>query len=160
MSEKTNLFDKENRIYKYYINNLENLDGGVDFVKSLFELEIIDLDKSEKQDLVQLYEILGFDKFFELIAFYSSKTIKIPNIEKIKKLLVIAIAYYQIEILDISPKEAGKILGEKLGILNLKQKNIKALVNSLQQVIDKLTETTVKNTLNRKQQEEDLLKQI
>lgn len=160
MSEKTNLFDKENRIYKYYINNLENLDGGVDFVKSLFELEIIDLDKSEKQDLVQLYEILGFDKFFELITFYSSKTIKIPNIEKIKKLLVIAIAYYQIEILDISPKEAGKILGEKLGILNLKQKNIKALVNSLQQVIDKLTETTVKNTLNRKQQEEDLLKQI
>lgn len=160
MSEKTNLFNKENRIYKYYINNLENLDGGVDFVKSLFELEIIDLDRSEKQDLVQLYEILGFDKFFELITFYSSKTIKIPNIEKIKKLLVIAIAYYQIEILDISPKEAGKILGEKLGILNLKQKNIKALVNSLQQVIDKLTEITVKNTLNRKQQEEGLLKQI
>lgn len=149
MSEKKNLFDKENRIYKYYINNLENLPGGVNFVKSLFELEIIDLDKSEKQDLVQMYEILGFDKFFEFISFFSSKTIRIPNIEKIKKLLVIAIAYYQVEILDMSPKEAGKVLGEKLGMLNLKQKNIKALVNNLQQTIDKLTETTVKSVLSK-----------
>lgn len=149
MSEKKNLFDKENRIYKYYINNLENLPGGVNFVKSLFELEIIDLDKSEKQDLVQMYEILGFDKFFEFISFFSSKTIRVPNIEKIKKLLVIAIAYYQVEILDMSPKEAGKVLGEKLGMLNLKQKNIKALVNNLQQTIDKLTETTVKSVLSK-----------
>lgn len=154
IKEKQNLFDKENRIYKYYINNLENIPGGVDFVKSLFELEIIDLDKSEKQDLIKLYDILGFDKFFEVISLFSSKSIKLPSIDKIKKLLIIAIAYYQIEILDISPKDAGKILGEKLGLLNLKQKNIKALVGNLQQTIDRLTETTVKHVLNEQNNSE------
>lgn len=150
---KEKLFDKENRIYKYYINNLENLPEGVDFVKSLFELEIINQDKTEDQDLLQIYKILGFDKFFEFVSAFSSKTIKIPNVEKIKKLLIVAIAYYQTEILKMSPRDAGKMLSDKLGIFNLKQKNIKAMIGSLQQNIDRLTEETVKQILARENNE-------
>lgn len=150
---KEKLFDKENRIYKYYINNLENLPEGVDFVKSLFELEIINQDKTENQDLLQIYKILGFDKFFEFVSAFSSKTIKIPNVEKIKKLLIVAIAYYQTEILKMSPRDAGKMLSDKLGIFNLKQKNIKAMIGSLQQNIDRLTEETVKQILARENNE-------
>lgn len=150
---KEKLFDKENRIYKYYINNLENLPEGVDFVKSLFELEIINQDKTEDQDLLQMYKILGFDKFFEFVSAFSSKTIKIPNVEKIKKLLIVAIAYYQTEILKMSPRDAGKMLSDKLGIFNLKQKNVKAMIGSLQQNIDRLTEETVKQILARENNE-------
>lgn len=150
---KEKLFDKENRIYKYYINNLEDLPEGVDFVKSLFELEIINQDKTEDQDLLQMYKILGFDKFFEFVSAFSSKTIKIPNVEKIKKLLIVAIAYYQTEILKMSPRDAGKMLSDKLGIFNLKQKNVKAMIGSLQQNIDRLTEETVKQILARENNE-------
>jgi hypothetical protein len=147
MEESAKLFNEDNRLYKFYINSTVNDKNSIDFVKSLFKLELIDLDRSENQDLLQLYEILGFDKFFEVIAFFGSKTLKIPKLDKIKKLLITAIAYYQIEILNLSPKDAGKILSEKLGLLNLKQKNIKGLTSRLQQDIDYITNTTLRKML-------------
>jgi len=147
MKNSTKLFNEDNRLYKFYINSTVNDKECIDFVKSLFKLELIDLDRSENQDLLQLYEILGFDKFFELIAFFGSKTLKLPKLDKIKKLLITAIAYYQIEILNLSPKDAGKILSEKLGLLNLKQKNIKGLTSRLQQDIDYITNTTLRKML-------------
>ena len=147
MKNSTKLFNEDNRLYKFYINSTVNDKECIDFVKSLFKLELIDLDRSENQDLLQLYEILGFDKFFELIAFFGSKTLKLPKLDKIKKLLITAIAYYQIEILNLSPKDAGKILSEKLGLLNLKQKNIKGLTSRLQQDIDYIINTTLRKML-------------
>ena len=137
------IFDKENRIYKYYINSVEKDALAVDFIKDLFKLEIIDADKSEKQDLVQLLEIVGFDKFFEILAFFGSRTIRLPRVDKAKKLLIIAIAYYQTVVLGLSPKDAGKLLGDKLGVFNLKQKSIKSIVAKLQQDIDHLAERTM-----------------
>lgn len=138
------LFEEDNRLYKFYINSTTNDKDAVDFVKNLFKLELIDLDRSENQDLLQLYEIVGFDKFFEIIAFFGSKNLKLPKLDKIKKLLLTAIAYYQVETLGLSPKDAGKILSEKLGLLNLKQKNIKGLTGRLQQDIEYITNTTLK----------------
>lgn len=138
------VFSEDNRLYKFYINSTVNDKSAIDFVKNLFKLELIDLDRSENQDLLQLYEIVGFDKFFEIIAFFGSKNLKLPKLDKIKKLLITAIAYYQTEALGLSPKDAGKILSEKLGLLNLKQKNIKSLTSRLQQDIDYITGTTMK----------------
>lgn len=148
--QKKRLFEKENRIYKYYLNSMYNDKGSVDFIQSLLKLELINMDKSEKQDLVQLYDILGFDKFFEVMTLFSSRTIKIPKIDKIKKLLIVSIAYYQVIVLGLSPKDASKILSEKLGLFNLKQKNMKALINRVQQDIDHLAETVV----NKRQRED------
>lgn len=124
--------------------------GSVDFIQSLLKLELINMDKSEKQDLVQLYDILGFDKFFEVMTLFSSRTIKVPKIDKIKKLLIVSIAYYQVIVLGLSPKDASKILSEKLGLFNLKQKNMKALINRVQQDIDHLAEVVA----NKKQRED------
>ena len=143
-NKRSKLFEKENRIYKYYINSVEDAPEAVDFIKSLFKLEIIEADKSENQDLVGLYDIVGFDKFFEILAYFNARSIKLPKLEKIKKMLVIAIAYYQTEVLGLSAKEAGKLLGDKLGIFNLKQKSIKSLVGKLQQDIDHLAENAVR----------------
>ena len=134
------LFEKENRLYKYYINSIETSEAGTDFIKALFKLELIDSDKSKNQDLVQLYEILGFDKFFEFVAFFGTRTVKVPKVDKIKRLLIVAIAYYQTVILGLSPKDAGRILSKKLGIFNLKQKSIKSIVRELQQAIDHVAE--------------------
>lgn len=148
--QKKRLFEKENRIYKYYLNSMYNDRGSVDFIQSLLKLELINMDKSEKQDLVQLYDILGFDKFFEVMTLFSSRTIKVPKIDKIKKLLIVSIAYYQVIVLGLSPKDASKILSEKLGLFNLKQKNMKALINRVQQDIDHLAEVVA----NKKQRED------
>ena len=62
-------------------------------------------------------------------------------------MLIVAIAYYQTEILGLSAKTAGKVLSEKLGIFNLKQKSIKSLVSKLQQDIDHLAENAANRML-------------
>lgn len=138
------LFDRENRLYKYYLNDIEDNKEGVEFIKKLFKLELIDIDKSEDQDLLQLYNIIGFDKFFEVVTLFSSKNIKIPKASKIKKLLISAIAYYQVNVLNLSPKDAGRILSEKLASFDLRQKSIKSIVNQLQQEIIHLTDKTIR----------------
>lgn len=149
MSEDKKIFDEESRLYKFYVNSTVNDKDSIDFVKSLFKMELVDIDKSENQDLLQLYEIVGFDKFFEIVAFFGSKSIKFPKLDKIKKLLLTAIAYYQVNYCKLSPKDAGKILSEKLGLLNLKQKNIKSLTGRLQQDIDYITNTTLQRMLSK-----------
>ena len=151
-TDKTKLFETENRIYKYYLNSMYNTPESIDFIKSLLKLELINIDKSENQDLVQLYDILGFDKFFEVLTYFSARSIKFPKIDKIKKLLIVSIAYYQTEVLGLTAKDAGKILSEKLGLFNLKQKSIKSLVSKVQQDIDHLA-TTVANRQSRQEVE-------
>ncbi len=141
------LFDEDTRLYKYYINNTATDKETVEFVKNLFELELIEMDKTEGQDLLQLYDILGLDKFFEVVAFFSGRNLRLPKIDKIKKSLLTAIAYYQVKVLKMSPKDAGKMLSEKLGLLNLKQKNIKSLVGKLQQDINYITDSTLRQML-------------
>lgn len=141
---KAKLFEKENRIYKYYLNSVEDAPEAIDFIKSLFKLELIEADKSEYQDLVALYDIVGFDKFFEILAYFNARQLRFPKLEKIKKMLIVAIAYYQTEVLRLSPKEAGKLLSDKLGIFNLKQKSIKSIVGKLQQTIDHLAENAAR----------------
>ena len=146
-AKDTKVFEEDNRIYKFYVNSAVNDAKAVDFIRDLFKIELIDLDKTENQDLLQLYEIVGFDKFFELVAFFSSKTVKFPKLDKIKRLLITAIAYYQTEILGLSAKDAGKILSDRLGLLKLKQKNVKLLVNKLQQDIEYISNNTLKKLL-------------
>ena len=100
---------------------------------NLSELENL---TSHKYDLTPLDN--GFDAFFEMIALFNSKPIKLPRADKIKKLLIVAIAYYHVVMLGIPPKEVGKILTDKLGACNLKQKSVKAIVNKLQKELEEL----------------------
>ena len=70
------IFEKEDRLHKYYINQLGEQGEGADFIRSLFKLELIDLDISEQQDLLKLYNIVGFDNFFEIVSQFSTQSIK------------------------------------------------------------------------------------
>lgn len=139
--ENDKIFNTENRIWKYYVNTTEKDPAAISFIKDLFKLELVNLDKSEQQDLIQLYNIVGFDALFELIAYFGNKPIKLPRADKVKKMLTIAIAYYMVVLLKMSPKEVGKELTEKLGTCNLKQKSIKSIVGKLQKELDTLAET-------------------
>lgn len=138
------IFEKENRLYKYYINNMEENKGAEEFIKSLFKLELLSLDKSEEQDLIRLYNIVGFDNFFEIVATFGSKPIKLPRADKVKKMLTIAIADYYINGLGMEPKEVGRVLSEKLGVCNLKQKSIKNIVREFEKDIEQLSKVALK----------------
>lgn len=135
----SNLFETENRIYKYYINDLSKSEKSDDFIKSLFKLELISLDKSEDSKLVQLYNLVGFDKFFEIISIFENNTISIPKSDKIKKLLLISIVQYLVNGVGIPPKDVGKEINKRLELNGIKQKSIKNILKALDQDLTELS---------------------
>lgn len=135
----SNLFETENRIYKYYINDLSKSEKSDEFIKSLFKLELMSLDKSEDSKLVQLYNIVGFDKFFEIISIFENNTITLPKSDKIKKLLLISIVQYLVNGVGISPKEVGKEINKRLELNGIKQKSIKNILKALDQDLTELS---------------------
>ena len=139
------IFEKEDRLNKYFINHMDDKKGGEDFIRSIFKLELLDLDSSEQNDLLRLYNIVGFDNFFEIVSQFSTQTIKIPRAEKIKKLIIIAVAYYYVRVLGLSAKDAGKLLSSKLGVYNLKQKSINNIIKELEYSIKDIVEDYVEN---------------
>lgn len=142
------IFEKEDRLNKYFINKLDDKKGGEDFIRSIFKLELIDLDNSEQDDLLRLYNIVGFDNFFEIVSQFSTQTIKIPRAEKIRKLIIIAVAYYYVRVLGLSAKDAGKLLSSKLGVYNLKQKSINNIIKELEYSIKDIIEDYVEESQN------------
>lgn len=138
--DKTNdkIFEKENRIYKYYINEQEENKGSKDFIETLLNVSLLELDKTENMDLVRLYRDVGFDNFFVLIEEFGGKTVKFPKADKIKKLLLVSLATYYVNVLGMDPKEAGKVLGEQLGSSSLKQKSIKNIVKAFESELSSL----------------------
>jgi hypothetical protein len=139
------IFEKEDRLNKYFINHMDDKKGGEDFIRSIFKLELLDLDSSEQNDLLRLYNIVGFDNFFEIVSQFSTQTIKIPRAEKIRKLIIIAVAYYYVRVLGLSAKDAGKLLSSKLGVYNLKQKSINNIIKELEYSIKDIVEDYVEN---------------
>lgn len=135
----SNLFETENRIYKYYINDLSKSEKSDEFIKSLFKLELMSLDKSEDSKLVQLYNIVGFDKFFEIISIFENNTITLPKSDKIKKLLLISIVQYLVNGVGISSKEVGKEINKRLELNGIKQKSIKNILKALDQDLTELS---------------------
>lgn len=138
MNTKNDIFEREDRLYKFYINDLDRGESSDNYIKDLFKLQLFDLDKSAELDLVRLYEIVGFDKFFEIIAAFGGKTIKIPKDDRIRKHLIMSVAHYYVDGLHIEPKEVGKIFSKKLGTYNLKQKSIKNLTRELEAYLAKM----------------------
>lgn len=141
--EDEKIFEKENRIYKYYINQQEENMGAKDFIETLLNVSLLDMDKSSNMDLVRLYRDVGFDNFFVLIEEFSGKTVKFPKADKIKKLLLVSLATYYVNVLGMDPKEAGKVLGEQLGSSSLKQKSIKSIVKAFNQELSSLFKTYI-----------------
>ena len=139
------IFEKEDRLNKYFINHMDDKKGGEDFIRSIFKLELLDLDSSEQNDLLRLYNIVGFDNFFEIVSQFSTQSIKIPRAEKIRKLIIIAVAYYYVRVLGLSAKDAGKLLSSKLGVYNLKQKSINNIIKELEYSIKDIVEDYVEN---------------
>lgn len=146
MSEKDEkIFEKENRIYKYYINEQEENKGSKDFIETLLNISLLELDKTENMDLVRLYKDVGFDNFFVLIEEFGGKTVRFPKADKIKKLLLISLATYYVNVLGMDPKDAGKVLGEQLGSSSLKQKSIKNIVKAFESELATLFKAFVDN---------------
>lgn len=90
------IFEKPTSIFQQRISEIVTDNPTKNVVLDVFKLELY--KNAEKNEdnlvLVELYNLLGMEKFCEVIGLLSGKTIKFPAQESVKEDVTIALCYY------------------------------------------------------------------
>lgn len=110
-------------IFQQKINTILRNDPVKDAILDLFELQMYkNASKNNKAfTFIELYNLLGLEKFMEVMDILAGKTIKFPTREDFKETLQIALCYYYKKYRnyswdDIKAKLGGDLQTVKFGI--------------------------------------------
>lgn len=90
------VFESPKSVFQQKISDIMKDDPTKDLILDIFELQMFkSADKDDKKlVMVELYNLLGFEKFVEVIELLGGKTIKFPSRDEFKELVETALAYY------------------------------------------------------------------
>lgn len=90
------VFEKPKSIFQQRVNEIVSDDPTRNVVLDIFQLELYkNAEKSEDSLVfVELYNLLGAEKFCDVIGLLSGKTVKFPTQESVKEDVTIALCYY------------------------------------------------------------------
>lgn len=91
-----NLFEKPRTVFQQNVNNLMKENPSKELVKDLIRLNMFkNAEKDEKLlVLAELYNLLGVEKFMDVMELLGGKTIKFPSKNSFKETIQIALCYY------------------------------------------------------------------
>lgn|SRR5574344_447869 len=94
--KSSEVFEQPKSLFQQKINDIMTDDPTKDLILDIFELQLYkNADKDDKKlVLVELYNLLGFEKFVEVIELLSGKTIKFPSRDEFKESIEVALSYY------------------------------------------------------------------
>jgi hypothetical protein len=105
------------------------------------------LKNSEKDDkqlvLVELYNLLGTEKFMEVIELLSGKTVKFPTKSDFKETIQIALCYYLRQYRDLSWDEIKEVIQDD----ELSSVKLGVRVQQLQRFIEHYNENRIKKEI-------------
>lgn len=83
-------------MFQQKISDIMRDDPTKNLILDIFELQMFkNVDKDNKSlIMVELYNLLGFEKFVEVIELLGGKTIKFPSRDEFKELVETALVYY------------------------------------------------------------------
>lgn len=95
-TKKSEVFRAPKSVFQQKINDIMSDDPTKDLIMDIFELQMYkSADKDNKgMVMVELYNLLGFEKFVEVVELLGGKTIKFPPRDEFKELVETALAYY------------------------------------------------------------------
>lgn len=115
--EKENLevFEKPKSLFQQKINEIMTETEATDIILDVFELQMY--KNAEKDDkklvFVELYNLLGMEKFVEVMELLGGKTVKFPNRDDFKETIEIALAYYYRNFRDYDWAKIKELIGDK-----------------------------------------------
>ncbi len=89
-------FKKPYTVFQEKLNDILVDKPSTDVIKDLIEIQMFkNAEKDEKLlVLVELYNLLGLDKFYEVMDLLAGKTVKFPPKDDFKETIQIALSYY------------------------------------------------------------------
>lgn len=142
------LFDKPMTMFQKNVNDIMKDNKSVNLIEDLIRLNMFkNAEKDERQlILVELYNLLGIEKFMEVMDLMSGKSIKFPNKLDFKETVQTAICYYYRQYKDSS----WEVIKELLNDEELSTAKINNKIMQLQNFIDKFGELRWRRMQNGK----------
>lgn len=134
-------FNEENTIYKTLFNYAS--DGcSQDVLNSLLKLQIISNERSADMDTYNLLQIVGIDKFCEIVSYFNGRPVRLPRVKTWTSNLISALAWYYYTVDQKPVSEIKDIIIQKLGMdtNGIREKKIKLSILELESIINELVE--------------------
>ena len=109
------IFKKPLTVFQQNVNDIMNSDKSKDLVEDLIHLQMFkNAEKDEKQlVLVELYNLLGTEKFMEVMDLLAGKTIKFPQKDDFKETIQIALCYYYKQVKNYDWEEIKNLINDE-----------------------------------------------
>lgn len=151
-----NLFEKPRTVFQQNVNNLIKENPSKELVKDLIRLNIFkNAEKDEKAlALVELYNLLGVEKFMDVMELLGGKTVKFPNKSDFKETIQIALCYYYRQFNGYSWDQIKELIQDddlssvKLGV------RVQQLQRFINEYSDKIVRKEVKEYFDTMKKEE------
>lgn len=114
VADNRKVFDEPYTIFQQKINKTMAANPAKDMIVDLIELQMYkNAEKnSDMLKLVELYNLLGIDKFYEVMDIMAGSTVKFPEKDDFKETIQIALSYYYKHYKDYSWDQIKEKLGD------------------------------------------------
>ena len=113
--ESLEVFEKPKSLFQQKINEIMTETEASKTILDIFELQMY--KNAEKDDkklvFVELYNLLGMEKFVEVMELLGGKTIKFPSRDDFKETIEIALAYYYRTFRNYDWANIKELIGDK-----------------------------------------------
>lgn len=108
------MYNSAKNIFQQKLKDTIKVDSAKEIIEDVIRLHLFkNAEKNEALlSLVEVYNLLGLEKFTELLALLDGKTITFPNKEDFKDTVQLAVCYYYKNIEQKSWEEIKTILGD------------------------------------------------
>ena len=139
------LFNKPRTVFQSTVNELMSENNCTELIKDLIHLNMLkNGEKDEKQLVfVELYNLLGLEKFMETMELLGGKNIKFPNKADFKETIQIALCYYYRQFKDYSWDQIKGLIQDD----DLSSVKLGVRVQQLQRFIDYYLENKAKKEI-------------
>ena len=134
---KDSLYKQPKTIFQDRINEIVESTVASEIIKDLIHLQMFkSAEKNSKNlALVEIFNLLGVEKFTELIDLLDGKTIKFPTKDTLKEYVIIALCFYHKKYFGRTWPEIKEIIGDdKLKSIKygLRVQNLETFIKYLQ----------------------------
>lgn len=113
--DEKEVFHRPTTLFQQKINDIMKNNPTKDMILNLVELQLYKNAGKDEDKLVyvELYNLLGIDKFMEVMDILAGKTIKFPPKDDFKETVEIALSYYYRYFLHMSWDEIKEKMGDQ-----------------------------------------------
>lgn len=142
------LFNEPMTLFQQNVNEIMKESASKELIEDLIRLNMFkNAEKDEKQlVLVELYNLLGAEKFMDVMDLLEGKTIKFPHKTDFKETIQIALCYYYRQFKDYSWEEIKELIKDD----DLSSVKLGVRVQQLQRFINKFGELRYRRELNER----------